>query len=282
MRLWAGIGLGAAAVVGTAMAVRWLRPEPTSPPWEPTEDEGVLEVRGESVSAESSAVESEETEFSAQPWSRAQGRALIERLGRQGGMTAEQVQFLVFVASKESRFRPNVGRGDPALRPPGLHTFLVDLDEADAARRAYARNARVFADCGHDPAAYSFGSAGLFGFLPTYPLYHFRRTPLRCAHPYEVFDPAFSMAAAYSFARGLSGHPAFDGTVVELRAGWGALARMKNPESYAHKLPEWQAQLRDLGIEESWLFEAAPTWPKRDLMALYHAMGGRLARAEVA
>lgn len=272
MRLWAGIGLGAAAVVGTAAAVRWLRPK--SPPWEPTEDEGVLEVREEPV------VEVD-ADARAEPWSRTEGRSLIERLGRQGGMTPEQVQFLVFVASKESGFRPNVGRGDPALRPPGLDTFVVDLDEADAARRAYARNARVFADCGHDPEAYCFGSAGLFGFLPTYPLYHFRRTPLRCAHPYEVFDAAFSMAAAYSFARGLSGHPAFDGTVVELRAGWGALARMKNPESYAHKLSEWQAQLRELGIEASWLFEAAPTWPRRDLMALYHAMGGRLARAKV-
>jgi len=281
MRLWAGVGLGAAAALGTAMAVRWLRPKST--PWEPTEDEGVLEVRGESGSAESAEREAlVEPEASTQPWSRADGRALIERLGRQGNMTPAQIQFLVFVASKESRLRPNVGRGDPALRPPGLHRFLVDLDEADAARRAYARNARVFADCGHDPEAYSFGSAGLFGFLPTYPLYHFRRTPLRCAHPYEVFDPPFSMAAAYSFARGLSRHPAFDGTVVELRAGWGALARMKNPESYAHKIPEWRAQLRELGIEESWLFEAAPTWPKRDLMALYHAMGGRLARAEVA
>lgn len=244
------------------MALRWLRPKA---PWEPTEDDGVLEVRGGP-----GFLDSEDPNT--------QGRTLVEQLGRQGGMTPEQVQFLVFVASKESHFRPNVGRGDPALRPPGLHRFLVDLKEASAARRAYDRNAEVFSDCGHDPAAYSFGSGGLFAFLPVYPLYHFRKTPLRCAHPYEVFDAPFAMAAAYSFARSLSRHPAFDGTVAELRAGWGALARMKEPEFYADKLPEWQEQLRGLELDESWLHARAPAWPKRDLMQLYRSMGGRLAR----
>ena len=268
MRLWASVGLGAAAGAGAAVVLRWIR---SSTPWVPTEDDGVLEARGETPWHG-------ETEPPPSP----EGRALLEQLGHRGGMTPAQVQFLVFVASKESRFWPNVGRGDPALRPPGLRTFWADPGEANAARKAYLRNARVFADCGHDPAAYSFGSGGLFGFLPTYPLYHFRQTPLRCAHPYEVFDPPFAMAAAYSFARGLSRHPEFDGTVVELRAGWGALAWMKDPQSYADKLPGWRAQLRELGIDEAWLFEAAPTWPKRDLLGLYHAMGGRLARAAVA
>lgn len=249
--------------------LRWLR---SGAPWEPTEDDGVLEER----------VEPSVVELDGGTPPRPQGRALIERLGRQGDMTPAQIQFLVFVAYKESRFAPNVGRGDPQLRPPGLRTFWVDLDEAKAARRAYMRNARLFADCGHDPAAYSFGSGGLFAFLPTYPLFHFRRTPLRCVHPYEVFDPPFAMAAAYSFAGGLSRYPAFDGRVASLRAGWGSLARMKDPQSYAHILPDWESQLRELDIDASWLFARAPSWPKRDLMGLYHAMGGRLAREQVA
>ena len=262
MRLWASVGLGAAAGAGAALALRWLQPKGL---WTPTEDDGVLEERGESPPE-------------ADTPSSAEGRALIERLGRQGGMTPEQVQFLVFVAAKESRFWPNVGRGDPKLRPPGLRTFWADLHEADAARKAYTRNAGLFADCGHPAEAYSFGSGGLFGFLPVYPLYHFRQTPLRCAHPYAVFDPPFSMAAAYSFARGLSRHPAFDGTVVELRAGWGSLARMQDPQSYAAKRPPWSVQLRELGIDAAWLDAPAPHWPKRDLMDLYHSMGGQLAR----
>jgi len=269
MKLWMTVGVGAAVGLGVSvLAHRLQRPALR---WEPSEDDGVLEVeRTRTVIEHPAAAEAS----SSNP----QGRALIERLGRRGGMTDAQVQFLVFVATKESRFRPNVGRGDPALEPPGLHNFLVDLHEADAARRAYERNAEMFEDCGHPPSAYSFGSGGLFAFLPTYPLFHLRKTPLRCAHPYEVFDPVFSMTAAYSFARGLSRHAFFDGTVVELRAGWGALANMKDPGIYERKLPEWREQLEALGIDAGWLFAPAPPWPKRDLMTLYSAMGGRLAQ----
>jgi len=264
MKLWMTVGVGAAVGLGVSVLARRLQRD--APRWGPSEDDGVLEARSEppaDVDAEASSPE---------------GRALIERLGRRGGMTDAQIQFLVFVATKESRFRPNVGRGDPALEPPGLHTFLVDLREAGAARRAYERNSEVFAGCGHPPSAYSFGSGGLFAFLPTYPLFHLRKTPLRCAHPYEVFDPVFSMTAAYSFARGLSRHPFFDGTVAELRAGWGALATMKDASAYAGRIPGWREQLEALGIDAGWLFAPAPQWPKRDLMALYSEMGGRLAQ----
>lgn len=268
MKLWMTVGVGAAVGLGVSVLARRLQRPALR--WEPSEDDGVLEVERTRT-----VIEHPTTADVSGP--SPQGRSLIEQLGRRGGMTDAQVQFLVFVAAKESRFRPNVGRGDPALEPPGLHNFLVDLHEAGAARRAYERNAEMFSDCGHPPSAYSFGSGGLFAFLPTYPLFHLRKTPLRCAHPYEVFDPVFSMTAAYSFARGLSRHPFFDGTVVELRAGWGALANMKDPSAYAGKIPGWRGQLEELGIEEQWLFEPAPQWPKRDLMALYRDMGGRLA-----
>ncbi len=269
MKLWVSVGVGAAVGAGVSVLARRL--QRSTMLWEPTEDDGVLEVERTRAVIEHPTV----VDVSGPS---AEGRALIEQLGRRGGMTDAQVQFLVFVASKESRFRPDVGRGDPAIEPPGLHNFLVDLREAGAARKAYERNAEVFADCGHPPSAYSFGSGGLFAFLPTYPLFHLRKTPLRCAHPYEVFDAVFSMTAAYSFARGLSRHPFFDGTVMELRAGWGALATMKDPSAYAGRIPGWREQLEALGVEPEWLYAPAPQWPKRDLMALYRSMGGRLAR----
>ncbi len=267
MRLWVSVGVGAAVGAGVSVLAR--RRQRSALLRGSTEDDGVLEVeRARAAPSEHPAAAGPSPE----------GRALIERLGRRGGMTDAQVQFLVFVAANESRFRTNVGRGDPALQPPGLRRFFVDLDESDAARKAYERNAEVFADCGHPSGAYSFGSGGMFAFLPTYPLFHLRKTPLRCAHPYEVFDPVFSMTAAYSFARGLSRHSFFDGTVVELRAGWGALANMKDPSIYERKLPLWREQLEALGVESEWLYAPAPQWPKRDLMALYRSMGGRLAR----
>ncbi len=270
MKLWMTVGAGAALGVGVSVLARRLQRGALLR--EPSEDDGVLE-------GDRADLEDEHSGMAGVSGPSSEGRALIERLGRRGRMTDTQIQFLVFVAAKESRFRPNVGRGDPALEPPGLHSFFADLDEAYAARRAYERNAEVFADCGHPPSAYSFGSGGLFAFLPTYPLFHLRKTPLRCAHPHEVFDPVFAMTAAYSFARGLSRHPFFDGTVVELRAGWGALANMKDPNIYARKTPGWREQLEALGIDAEWLYAAAPQWPKRDLMALYRDMGGRLVQA---
>ena len=262
MSVWKSVGIGAAIGAGLSALLRALGRGET--PWEPTEDDGVLEEREAAPAMSGGAVA---------------GRKLVESLGQRAGMTPEQIQFLVFVAWGESKFFPNVGRGDPALRPPGLRKFYTLPTEAVAAQKAYARNARVFEDCGHEASAYGFGSGGLFAFLPTYPLFHLRGTPLRCAHPYEVFDAAFSMTAAYSFARSLTRHPAFDGTVVELRAGWGALRSMKDPNYYAGKLSHWRAQLKLLGIDEGWLFAPAPSFPKRDLLQLYHAMGGRLARS---
>ena len=261
MKFWATLGLGAVAGAGVSMALR----HQTAP----SVDDGVLEARIDDGVETVATLED--------PPVNPASRERIEALGAAAGMSPDQVQFLVFVAFKESRFRPNVGRGDPRLQPPGMHRFAVDLAEADAARRAYERNAKRLADCGHEPASYSFGSGGLFAFLPTYPLVHLRHTPLRCAHPYDVFDPAFSMTAAYSFARGLSRSRFFDGTVRALRAGWGSLANMKDPQRHADKLPRWRRHLRAVGVDESWLHEGAPAWPKRDLMTMYRAMDGRLA-----
>lgn len=260
MTIWKVLGIGAAVGAGITAMVQALGGSKESSP-SATEDNGVLEDR-------TGAPDDDGDDLYAE------GRALIETLGRRGGMTEEQIRFLVFVARNESKFHPDVGRGDPALRPPGLREFYDDKSESLAAKAAYERNAAVFADCGHDPSDYYFGSGGLFAFLPTYPLYHLRKTPLRCASPYEVFDPAFSMTAAYSFARGITQHPAFDGTVLELRVGWGSLKRMQDPAAYAGRIPLYTKQLRQLGIDEGWLKAQAPQWPKRDLMALYRSMGG--------
>jgi len=255
MSIWKVLGIGAAVGVGIGALVL----ASGSAEAAASEDNGVLEDRTDRDGGET---------FDAS------GRDLIEELGRRGGLTDEQIRFLVFVARNESQFNTLAGRGDPDLQPPGLTYFADDTSESRAAKRAFDRNRHIFEDCGHDESAYYFGSGGLFAFLPVYPLYHFRKTPLRCAHPYEVFDPAFAIAAAYSFARGISQHPYFDGTVVELRAGWGGLGKMKDANAYAGKLTRWRKQLRQLGIDERWLFAKAPQFPKRDLVELYRSMGG--------
>ena len=207
----------------------------------------------------------------------AKGRDLVPRLCAQAGLPDDVATFLNFVALGEAGWNPLVALGDPSLVPDGIKV-RVDMDEAAGARRAYERRAEIFADCPHSPQDYQFGSGGLFGALPAYWLYHFRTTPLRCASPFEVFDAAFAIAGAYSFARGVSLHPAFEGNVRSLRAGWGSLKRMVD-RSYDGKLAKWRRQARTLGLPESYIDGPAPEFPKLDLLELYHRLGGELARS---
>ncbi|MGH1343794.1 MAG: hypothetical protein ACRBN8_19715 [Nannocystales bacterium] len=203
------------------------------------------------------------------------GRELIPGLIAQAGLPEDVGTFLNFVARGESGWVPTVGRGDPSLAPEGVKINL-DMSESRAAATAYRRRADIFEACPHPPEDYQFGSGGLFAALPTYWLYHVRNTPLRCASPFEVFDPAFAIAGAYSFARGVSQHPAFEGNVRSLRAGWGSLNRMVK-RSYDQKLPKWRKHANDLGLPASYIDGPAPQFPKLDLLELYHSMGGELA-----
>lgn len=160
------------------------------------------------------------------------------------------------------------------MRPPGLTYFDTALGESVGARTVYERNEELFEGCGHEDGEYVFGSGGLFAFLPTVALYQLRRTPLVCASPYEIFDPAFSVTAAYAFAQSIKRHKGHRGTVESMRAGWGSFRRMSNPASYSHKIPKWKMHLEDLGVSPSYLSSPSPSFPERDLTVLYRSMGG--------
>ena len=203
------------------------------------------------------------------------GRDLIPSLVARAGLPEDVGTFLNFVALGESGWNPLVAHGDPNLVPEGIK-IRNDEREARGARVAYERRADIFEGCPHPREDYEFGSGGLFGALPTYWLYHLRNTPLRCASPFEVFDPAFAIAGAYSFARGVSLHPAFEGNVRSLRAGWGSLNRMVK-RSYEVKLEKWRSHARALGLPGSYIDGPAPQFPKLDLLELYHSLGGELA-----
>lgn len=254
---WAlgGIAVAAAAGVGTVLGVLSGRKKFQS------EDFGGLDDR-----------EDGDAEFT--PISD-RGRDLIPSLAAQAGLPNDVARFLNFVARGESGWVPTVGRGDPSLVPDGVKINL-DMSEAQGARTAYNRRSNIFAGCPHPPEDYQFGSGGLFAALPTYWLYHMRNTPLRCASPFEVFDPAFAIAGAYSFARGISQHPKFEGNVRSLRAGWGSLQRMID-RNYDHKLAKWRGHANDIGQSASYIDGPAPKFPRLDLLKLYHSLGGELA-----
>lgn len=256
---WA-VGGAAVAIgsgVGVVLAVLTGRKK-----WQ-TEDFGGLDEREDDDGREAFEPSSE------------RGRGLIPSMIAQAGLPKDVGTFLNFVARGESGWVPNVGRGDPELVPDGVKINL-SVSEARAAKIAYERRSDTFAGCPHPPEDYQFGSGGLFAALPTYWLYHMRNTPLRCASPFEVFDPAFAITGAYSFARGVSQHPSFEGNVRSLRAGWGSLKRMVD-RNYDHKLAKWRSHARDLGLPESYIDGPTPRFPKLNLLELYHALGGELA-----
>jgi len=205
------------------------------------------------------------------------GLQLVRELGTRGGMTREQIDFLSFVAYGESGLQANRGLGIPSMFPAGTSpntkaSAALQNAEARAAERAYDHNEGWLEKCGHPESHYAFGSGGLFAFLPVYALAQFKGTPMECASPYEVFDPAFAMAAAYGFARGLTQRSGYMGTVASLRAGWGLPSAMDNVERINSKSPKWRRHLRAIGLPESWLMQKAPAFPRRDLVELYQSM----------
>lgn len=202
-----------------------------------------------------------------------EGERLILELCAQAQIPSDIARFLSFVAYGESRWNPKAGTGDPSLIP-STYDIRVRPQEADAAARAYERRADVLADCGHPREHYTFGSGGLFGALPTYWVVHLRGTPLRCASPLSVFDPPFALVGAYSFARGVTQHPSYEGTVMSLRAGWGSLRRMGDADLYAHKLPKWRKHAAAMGLPVSYVGSPAPQFPKRDLYDMYRMLQG--------
>lgn len=203
------------------------------------------------------------------------GRELIAELGRRAGFSEGQIRFLQFVALGESGWNPRVGAGDPALFPVGIKVTNWP-GEARASRIAFKRIKHIFADSMFPDEQYEFGSGGLFAMLAPYGPYQLRHTELRNVSPFEIFDPAFAVVTAYAFARGVTRHSNYRGTVESLRAGWGSLRRMGDPARYAHKLPKWRRHAERMGLPASYINEPAPKFPKRDLVEMYRQMGGHL------
>ena len=214
-----------------------------------------------------------------------EGLQAFRELAERGNLTAEQTDFLAFVAYGESGLKSNVGLGNPALFPAGTRpntkaSASLQSNEARAARRAF-ENAGWLQQCvdaaGVDPLSFQFGSGGYFAFIPTYAVAQFRNTTLECSDGFAVFDPAFAIAAAYGFARGLTQRGGYLGTYASLRSGWGWPAKIGDLERIEKKSAKWRRHLRAVGLPESRLFAQAPAFPARDLVDLYAMMRGDVA-----
>ena len=211
-----------------------------------------------------------------------QGLKAFRELAARGNLTEEQTDFLAFVAYGESGLKSNVGLGDPSMFPEGTKPNTraskgLQEGEARAARRAF-ENAGWLQECvinaGVDPASYQFGSGGYFAFIPTYAVAQFRGSTLECSDGFSVFDPAFAIAAAYGFARGLTQRSGYLGTYGSLRSGWGFPAKIGDLERINRKSPKWRRHLAAVGLPESRLIANAPSFPPRDLVQMYAMMRG--------
>jgi len=174
--------------------------------------------------------------------------------------------FFAATSYGESKWHTDVGLGPNSHngRPPWLReskaSKKLQTNEAKAACRAYEKNAaKWFAQSPWPKSRYCFGSAGWFGFLPTYGLISgFKATPELVAQidPWDVTDPLVSLVMAIGYARGLMRWKQFTkggATWLTLRVGWGRPGSMSTARTNAKIRKKFAAHLDELGVPASWM-----------------------------
>lgn len=211
----------------------------------------------------------------------------IRELASLSGLSEDWQNFFIFVAYGESGGNNLVGLGNPALYPPWTVTNRRWIEKGRPALTNAQRNEAKAAARGYDNApqiqcwdrtAYVFGSGGWFGFLPSTALSNVKNSPLRCQHPYTIFDPGASMVYAMAFARNLQGWEQWQNgprTVLSLRAGWGWPAKMGDAAYLTAKRAKYAKQLNKIGLPASFLDKKLPRMGKiSDPAALVRFLGG--------
>lgn len=204
------------------------------------------------------------------------GQAELRQLLQRAGLSEDWQTFFLATAGGESGWNnlvglgPNDHPGRPPFFKPSKASEKLQRGEARAAKRAYDNNAKLFRDCPFPADRYTFGSGGYFGLLPAFGLYAFRGTPLICTDPWDVSDPAVSVAMAVDFARRtmLNRNPT---SWLALRTGWGNPAKT-NDKTRQQKVMDkprgFGFQLDRLGVPRSFA-EGKPTpLPKRNPVEL--------------
>lgn len=142
------------------------------------------------------------------------------------------------------RFAEAVALGESSFNPDARNESALESRQAEAGldgalgRGFYEQNPSVVDDRG----AWTFGSGGWFGFLPSTALAAGGRDgPWAQAHPRAIFDPVESIVMAADYAARILRHyvsdlPAREQTWMALRRGWvrPALAadwQERNPRS---------------------------------------------------
>jgi len=175
------------------------------------------------------------------PTTGSKGRAELVRLLDATGMSADWRDFFLLVAVNESGYNPRAAN--------------LSATEASASAKMYNRNRAKLLDCPWPASAFTWGSGGYFGMMPTLAVLHLP-PDLRCVDPSAaVFVEGLNIAAAVDNARSLLGWSNYktSPSYLNLRAGWGWPAKMGDPAFLAEKLPRYQEHARRARVAESLL-----------------------------
>lgn len=174
--------------------------------------------------------------------------AAVRALAAEAGLSEVWGDFFALVAFGESRGNPESINDSPK--------------EAEAAARAYRRNAHRLEHCGHAPQQYTFGSGGWFGFLPANAVLQLGPDH-RCIDPASVFEPRKAMAMAVGFARGLMRWKRFERvpTWLNLRVMWGSPTEGGDAGVLRRARAEITDGARAVGIPAERLDETPPPLP---------------------
>lgn len=141
----------------------------------------------------------------------------------------------------------------------GNHRAVNDsAREAEAARDAFERSRARFSKCNNPEESYTWGSGGLFGFLPASAFAQMKTG--RCLSPHLILTPEVSLAAAVGFAGGLMRSPKFKAvpTWANLRAMWGWPAKGGDRERLANRRPIHEGHAIAVGLPPSFLDQSPP------------------------
>lgn len=169
----------------------------------------------------------------------------VRQLAADAGLPPEWGDFLALVAHNES----NGGYPRAVNDRPS---------EVAASARGYARAADRFEACDHPESAYTWGSGGLFGHLPSTAFSGLKAG--RCLDPSRLLEPEVSLAAAVSFGRGLMKWPRFNRqpSWLNLRAMWKWPAKGGDPEYLAERRPHYEEDAAAVGLPASFLDQRPP------------------------
>lgn len=168
------------------------------------------------------------------------------------GIGDDWLRFFEQTAYRESRFKP--------------HLVNRTASEAAAAATSVKRNRKNLKRLSSDPDAWAFGSAGLFQLLGPVAIlkggrFRFPIAFINERGPLMAKDPGVAVAAAHSFAKGLTGWKNYANSFASLNIGWGNPSKMGNKTAIKNSAKKLEDRAAKLGWARGWAMDKPSRLP---------------------